>query len=165
MIKLHETAKISPLADIEDSQKGSLLSIGEASTVDAFVKMKPAGGSGDLVVGANCYINSGCVFYTGNGIQIGDKVLIAANCTFAPVNHAYKNKNIVILEQGFLPSKGGIIIEDDVWIGAGCVILDGSHIKKGCVVGALSVVRGPLDAYGVYAGQPLVKVSERADHA
>lgn len=165
MIILHETAKISPLADIEDSQKGSLISIGESSMVDAFVKMKPAGGLGDLTVGASCYINSGCVFYTGNGIEIGDKVLIAANCTFAPVNHAYANRDVAIIKQGFSPSRGGIVIEDDVWIGAGCVILDGAHLEKGCVVGANSLVRGRLDAYGVYAGQPLEKVSERVGSA
>lgn len=165
MILIHATAKISPLADIEESKKGSLISIGEACMVDAFVKMKPTGGLGDLIIGRQCYINSGCVFYTGNGIELGNQVLVAANCTFAPVNHAYKNKDIPIIEQGFLASKGGIVIEDDVWIGAGCVILDGAYIEKGCVVSANSVVRGRLSAFGVYGGQPLVRMSERLSDA
>ena len=57
--------------------------------IDAFVKIKPAGGSGDVVIGRGTVINSGCVLYTGNGIRIGRNVLIAANCTLAPTNHEF----------------------------------------------------------------------------
>lgn len=92
---------------------------------------------------------------------MGDHVAVAANCTFAPVNHAYQDRHRLIREQGFLPSKGGIVIEDDVWIGANVVLLDGAVLRRGCVVGAGSIVRGELDAYGIYAGQPLVKRGER----
>jgi len=161
MISIDQTALVSPLADIEDSVRGSIISIGAHSIVDSFVKIKPAGGSGNLHVGKNVVINSGCVFYTGNGIEIGDNVAIAANCTFAPVNHAYKEKNRLIREQGFLASKGGIIVEDDVWIGANCVLLDGAILRRGCVIGAGSVVRGELAAYKVYVGDPLQAVGER----
>nr|WP_244563662.1 acyltransferase [Ensifer aridi] len=131
MIEVHPTAKISPLSDIEDSVRGTRIVVGEASVIDSFVKVKPAGGSGDLEIGRFCYVNSGCVFYTGNGIRIADNVLIAANCTFAPVNHAYSDKNRVIREQGFQPSRGGIVVEEDVWIGANSVILDGAVLRKG----------------------------------
>ena len=71
------------------------------------------------------------------------------------MNHAYLDKNKTIKEQRFKPGKGGITIEDDVWIGAGVIILDGSTIKKGCVIGAGSMVNGETEAYGVYAGNPL----------
>ena len=37
--------------------------------------------------------------------------------------------------------RGGIVIEDDVWIGANCVLLDGAVLRRGCVVGAGSLVR------------------------
>ena len=61
-----------------------------------------------------------------------------------------------------MPSKGGIIIEDDVWIGANTVILDGAVIRKGVVVGAVSVVRDQeLMPYGVYAGNPLKLIKMR----
>ena len=129
--------------------------------IDSFVKVKPAGGQGNLLVGERVVINAGCVLYTGNGIRIGNDVAIAANCTFAPVNHAYVERGRLIREQGFLPSKGGIIIEDDVWIGANCVLLDGAVLHQGCVVGAGAIVRGELLAYTVYAGQPLKAVGVR----
>ena len=161
MIEVHPSARVSHLADIEDSVRGSRITVGANSIIDSFVKIKPAGGSGDLVVGERVVINSGCVLYTGHGIHIGNDVAIAANCTFAPVNHAYREKNRLIREQGFLPSKGGIVVEDDVWIGANCILLDGAILRQGCVVAAGSIVRGELARYTVYAGSPLVPVKER----
>ena len=161
MIDIHPSACVSHLADIEDSVRGSRITVGAHSIIDSFVKIKPAGGNGDLVMGERVVINAGCVFYTGHGIRIGNDVAIAANCTFAPVNHAYREKNRLIREQGFLPSKGGIVVEDDVWIGANCVLLDGAVLRQGCVVAAGSIVRGELARYTVYAGSPLIPVGER----
>jgi virginiamycin A acetyltransferase len=155
MIKIHPTAVVSSLADIEDSVRGTCIEIGARSVIDAFVKIKPVGGSGDVFIGPDCVINSGCVIYTGNGVRIEKGVAIAANCTLAPVNHEYIKRDILIREQGFQPSKGGIKIEDDVWIGANCVLLDGAILRHGCVIGASSVVRGEIPAYSVQAGNPL----------
>lgn len=161
MIELHPNACISPLADIEDSILGTKIIIGSESYIDSFVKIKPAGGIGDLVIGSRSIINSGCVLYTGNGISIGSNVAIAANCTLAPTNHNFSRKDQLINEQGFMKSRGGIIIEDDVWIGANCIILDGSHLSTGVVVGAGSIVRGRLSPYGIYMGNPLLLTGHR----
>jgi acetyltransferase-like isoleucine patch superfamily enzyme len=160
-LEIDPTAKISKFADIEESTRGSRFVLGANSVVDSFVKVKPAGGSGDVIIGARVNINSGCVMYTGNGITIGDDSQIAANCTFAPVNHDFKSKDLTIREQRFRPSKGGIIVEDDVWIGAGCVILDGAILRKGCVIGAMSLVRGEIPAYSIQGGNPLKLIGWR----
>jgi acetyltransferase-like isoleucine patch superfamily enzyme len=161
MIQIDPTARVSALADIEDSVRGTRIVIGPEVVIDAFVKIKPAGGVGDIRIGPRSVINSGCVLYSGNGISIGTGVAIAANCTFAPVNHAYARRDLTIREQGFLPSKGGIVIGDDVWFGANCVVLDGAQIGQGCVVAAGSIVRGVLEPYGIYGGVPLSKLGER----
>lgn len=161
MIVVDPTARVSPMADIEDSTRGTRIEIGARSVIDSFVKIKPAGGSGDVIIGESVYINSGCVLYTGNGIRIGNNVSIAANCTFAPTNHGYAARDKLIQHQGFLPSRGGIIIEDDVWLGANVVLLDGALIRRGCVIGAGAVVRGVLEEYGIYAGSPLRKIGVR----
>jgi len=99
-------------------------------------------------------INSGCVLYTGHGIRIGRGVLIAANCTFAPTNHAFADPDRPIREQGFQPDRGGISIGDDVWIGANCVLLDGATIGAGSVVGATSLLRGVLPPLCLAHGIP-----------
>ena len=156
MNTISPSALISKLSDIEESSRGSKLIIGNNVMIDSFVKIKFAGGSGDLSIGENSFINSGTVLYSGNGIQIGKNVLVAANCTLAPVNHSYESKNQLIVEQRFKEGKGGIIIEDDVWIGAGTIILDGSHIRKGTVIGAASLVNTTTEEYGIYTGNPLL---------
>jgi acetyltransferase-like isoleucine patch superfamily enzyme len=161
MLVADSTASISKLADIDHSTRGTRIVVGAQTVIDSFVRIKCAGGTEDVVIGDHSYINSGTVLYSGNGIRMGRHVLVAANCTFAPVNHACRERGRLIVEQRFLPSKGGILIEDDVWIGAGCVILDGAILRCGSVVGACSLVRGELDAYGIYAGNPLQKIGER----
>ncbi len=161
MLKIDPTATVSPLADIERSVRGTLIEIGPRTLVDSFVKIKPAGGSGEVIIGADCALNSGTVIYTGNGVRIGDAVLIAANCTLAPTNHAFGDTTRRIRDQGFQPSRGGIVIEDDVWLGAGVVVLDGAHIGKGCVIAAGSVVRGALEPYSIYAGVPAKRIGPR----
>jgi virginiamycin A acetyltransferase len=162
MIIISKTAKISQYCDIEDSVKGSKIIIGDNVMIDSFVKIKPVGGPGDIIIGANSFINSGVVMYSGNGISIGEDVLIAANCTLSPINHEYRDKTKKIIEQKFIHSKGGITIEDDVWIGANTTILDGAYICKGSVIGAQSLVREKLDPYTVYAGNPLRAIGRRA---
>lgn len=161
MLKIDPTARISQLADIEPSVRGTLIQIGARTMVDSFVKIKPAGGSGEVVIGEDCAINSGTVIYTGNGVRIGDGVAIAANCTLAPTNHAVADRDTPIRLQGFQPSKGGIVIEDDVWLGAGVVVLDGAVIHKGAVIGAGAVVRGEIPAYAIMAGTPLRQIGAR----
>jgi virginiamycin A acetyltransferase len=152
---IDSTAKVSSLADIEPSVRGSRFVIGPRTVIDSFVKFKPAGGTGDIVIGSDCHLNSGCVLYSGNGITIGNAVSVAANCVFAPANHEYADPERLIQQQGFQPSRGGIEIGDDVWLGAGCVLLDGARVGRGAVVGAMTLVRGEVPPYAVVAGNPM----------
>ena len=57
-------------------------------------------------------------------------------------------------------TKKGIAIGEDVWIGAGCKILDGVHIGNGTVIGAGSVVTKDIDAHLIAFGVP-AKVAGR----
>jgi acetyltransferase-like isoleucine patch superfamily enzyme len=94
-------------------------------------------------------------------VLIGNDVLIAANCTLAAVNHEFRRRDLKIVEQRFQPSSGGIVIEDDVWIGAGAVLLDGAVLRRGCVVGACALVKGELEAYSINVGNPLRRIGYR----
>src|SRR5690348_4051153 len=161
MLIISPTAKISKFADIEDSVKGSKIIIKDRVSIDSFVKIKPAGGVGDLVIDEDAVINAGVVIYTGNGITIGKSAMIAANCVLSPASHEFMSKDKPIREQGFVPPKGilgtktGIVIGDDVMIGANSVVLEGANIGKGAVISAGSIIKGKLEEYGIYAGQPL----------
>lgn len=154
MIDISSDARVSPLADIEDSVRGSTIVIAAGAVIDAFVKIKAAGGDGDVFIGPGAVINSGCVLYIGNGIRIGANALIAANCTLAPADHEFADPDRPIREQGFRPSRGGISIGHDVWIGANSVVLDGACIGPGSVIGAHSLLRGVYPDYCIAHGAP-----------
>ena len=50
-----------------------------------------------------------------------------------------------------------IVVEDDVWIGYGCLIMSGAHIGKGSVIGARSIVTGEVPPYSIYVGNKVIK--------
>jgi acetyltransferase-like isoleucine patch superfamily enzyme len=161
VIEISPSAIVSPLADIEDSVRGTRIIIGDDVRIDAFVKIKPVGGAGDVVIGRGSYINAGTVIYSGNGVTIGCDVLIAANCTIVGSDHQYRSASRTIKEQRFAPSRGGVVIEDDAWLGAGATVLEGARLGRGCILGAMSMARGELEAYGVYAGIPATLIGRR----
>jgi acetyltransferase-like isoleucine patch superfamily enzyme len=158
----HPSAVIHEAALIDVSSRGTHTYIGEGSVLDAWVRIKHVGGIGDVRIGRNSYLNSGCVLYSGNGIEIGDDVLIGPNCSLVPVNHAFATRSMPIRLQRFQASRGGLVIANDVWLGAGVTVLDGARIASGCVIAAGSVVAGATEAFGIYAGTParLIRMRE-----
>jgi acetyltransferase-like isoleucine patch superfamily enzyme len=158
---IHPTATISPDARIHPSSRGTKIRIGAHSQIYDFVVLKAVGGDGDIVIGEHCYINSGCTIYSGSGVRIGNYVLIAPGCVIAPANHAFDRLDVPIRHQGFMASRGGVIVEDDVWIGANSTLLDGACIGTGAVVGAGSVVKGTIEPGAIYAGAPAKKIGHR----
>jgi virginiamycin A acetyltransferase len=154
MNEISPLAKISPLCDIETSIYGGRVAISDYAVIDSFVKIKFAGGVGNVLIGESSYLNSGVVIYSGNGVSIGKGSLVASNVTFAATNHEYHSRDKTIIDQRFLPSKGGIVVEEDCWIGANSVLLDGAVLRKGCVVAAGSVIRGEWPEFSVIGGNP-----------
>lgn len=155
------TATVSPDARIYPSIRGTKISIGAHTAIHEFVVIKAVGGTGDIRIGSHCQLNPGTVLYSGSGITIGNDVLIAPGCVISPANHEYRDPLTPIRMQRFMPSKGGVVIEDDVWIGAHCTLLDGTHIGKGSIIAAGSVVNGKVEGYSIYAGAPAKKIRER----
>ncbi|MHC1550989.1 acyltransferase (plasmid) [Phyllobacterium sp. K27] len=77
----------------------------------------------------------------------------------ASFDHNFEDTSQLIRKQGL--SRKPVIIEDDVWIGAGAKILGGSHLSMGCVIGANSVIKGKTKPYGIYVGVPAKHIRQR----
>lgn len=60
-------------------------------------------------------------------------------------------------------SKGKIVVEDDVWIGAGAVVLSGVHIGQGAIVAAGAVVANSVAPYSIVGGVPAKLIKFRFD--
>ncbi len=92
-------------------------------------------------------------------ILIGDHVNIGANCTIADTDF----HPLVAWDRRTAPSSGvasPIIIEGDNLIGMQALILKGSRIGKGAVIGAGSVVTGVILPHVVVAGNPARVIRE-----
>ena len=75
-------------------------------------------------------------------------------------NHSYSKKSVLIRNQGYDDYKK-VVIEDDVWIGRRAMIMPGSHIGKGAVIAAGSVVSGNVPEYAVVGGVPAKVIKYR----
>lgn len=160
-LMIDKTAEISSDARIIPSIRGTKIVIGANTHIYEFVVIKAVGGEGDITIGEHCYINPNSTLYSGNGIKMGNYVLIGPGTVIAPTNHAFQRRDEYIRHQGFVPSRGGVVIEDDVWIGANSVILDGTHIERGALIAAGSVVMGNIPAYTMWGGVPAKYIKDR----
>jgi acetyltransferase-like isoleucine patch superfamily enzyme len=86
------------------------------------------------------------------GITIGDRVYTAPSVQMLAVNHIFADPTRPMVEQGITAE--GIVIEDDVWIGAGAIITDGVRVGKGAVVAAGAVVTKDVLPHTVVGGVP-----------
>ena len=161
MVEIHPSAIVSDDARIVPSVKGSRIIIGAETQIMAFVVIRCVGGMGDIEIGERVHINPHCVLYSGNGIEIGDDTLIAAGTCIVPANHSISDLSRPIREQGFAPSKGGVTIGSDVWIGTNVSILDGVTIGRGGVVAAGAVVTKSVKEYEIVAGVPARSIGSR----
>lgn len=117
-----------------------------------------------IKIGKNSYGSINVKMYgTDNeNLIIGNYCSIASNVLFVlGGNHNYKTlttypfKNKILNENNIEAiSKGPIILEDDVWIGANSLILSGVRIGKGAIVAAGSVVTKDIPPYAIVGGNP-----------
>lgn len=109
----------------------------------------------DVSFATNVTIDAGM----GGIIRIGDKSGIAHNCVLRAATHLFQDPSKPFKLQGHKP--GSIIIEEDVWVSANSVVLAGSHLQKGTIVGAGSVVSGTFKPYSIVAGNPARVIGRR----
>jgi len=115
--------------------------------------------SKNISIGRNFAVNSGTYINGLGGIDIGDYVLLGSNITISAGKHPIEGREKSVFERPSIPKK--IVIEDDVWIGAGCVIMPGITLKKGTVIGANSTVTKDTEEYSINVGSPARKIGYR----
>ena len=113
---------------------------------------------GNITIGNNCSFNPYISIYGQGGVTIGNGVRIATQAVILPSNHNFLDKNKYIYEQGL--SKKGILILDNVWIGANAVILDGVTIDFGSIIGASAVVTKNTNKFSINGGVPSKQIKE-----
>ncbi len=105
-------------------------------------------------IGFNFEVLGPAIFTLGRNVMIGPEVL------FITINHRFDRTDVPVKEQGHQPPKG-IVVEDDVWIGARVIVLPGVRIGTGAIVGVGAVVTKDVPANTIVGGNPAKVIRQR----
>lgn len=111
-----------------------------------------------LHIGDNCEFGDMTHIVAYEKVVIGSNVLLASKCFISDTNHgSYKgsmqdNPYSFPKERKLISS--AVVIEDNVWIGENVVVLAGSKVGKGSIIGANSVVSGEIPEGTIAVGVP-----------
>ncbi len=105
-----------------------------------------------IKIGRDSLIGEYTIIRGQGGVQIGDRVYTSPMTQLIAVNHVVDDPQRPFVEQGITAQ--GIIVEDDVWLGANAVITDGVRIGKGAVVAAGAVVTQDVPPHTIVGGIP-----------
>lgn len=116
-----------------------------------------------LIIGKYTLLTWQVIIEGGAETYIGDRVFIGPGSKL--ITGTYEFNGYYTSE--YVPDEchknryGNIRIEDDAYIGANCIIMPGTIIREGAVLGAGSFATGELEPWTVYAGSPCRAVSKR----
>lgn len=105
-----------------------------------------------IKIGRDSLIGEYTVIRGQGGVTIGDRVYTSPFTQIIAVNHVFDDPARSFVDQGITAE--GIVIEDDVWLGAGAVITDGVRVGRGAVVAAGAVVTQDVPPHTVVGGVP-----------
>jgi len=139
--------KISPRSEVELKDD---LTIGSGTVVSSFTKIKA---NGPLDIGANVSIGTSCFISADEGgVTIGEYCMVGSNTCIIGNNYEYGDLETPICLQP--KTSKGIRIGENVWIGSGCMILDGAAIGSGAIITPNTVVSGKIPENAIVQGNP-----------
>jgi acetyltransferase-like isoleucine patch superfamily enzyme len=118
---------------------------------DSFLLIPPfyATGGADTRIGRNVFVNQNCTFYDLGGLDIADDVMIGPNVSLITSGHPVEPSR----RRDFTIAKP-IVIERNVWIGAGATIIGSVTVGENSVVAAGSVVTRNVPPNTLVGGNP-----------
>lgn len=108
----------------------------------------------NIDIGEYSHVNRGCTLDARGLIKIGNNVSISHGVYLLTGGHDYQSDSFI---GKFRP----IVIEDNVWIGAGAIILQNTKIGRGAIVCAGALVNKDINDFEVVGGIPAKKIGER----
>lgn len=133
--------------------------IGQCSRIDAFVTI-----TGNVRLGKKVHISTGACIFGGEGVEIGDYSGLSPGVKVFTSTEDLSGDSFMhpTSEKNRTPQSSPVFIGKHCTIGANSVVLPGSYLHDGSCVGALSLVKGTLFGWAVYAGIPVKKLKDRS---
>lgn len=148
-IKVHPSTWIGAGSMLRICDGGSI-EIGRNCEIHPLAMIMTYGGN--IIIGDHCSLNPFAIVYGQGGVRIGNDVRIASHVVIIPANHTNPGDGTPLRLAPV--SALGITIGDNVWIGAGALILDGVEIGRDAIVGAGSVVTRSVNVGETVVGAP-----------
>ncbi|GLQ54851.1 acyltransferase [Devosia nitrariae] len=150
--KLAETAYIAADTAIFTTR----LLLGEHSWIAGHALVR-----GDVTFGDHCTVNSYAAI--SGKVACGNGVRIASHASIVGFNHGFDDPDQPIHVQKH--ETLGIVINDDVWVGANAVVVDGVTVGRGAVIAAGAVVTRDVPEMAIVAGVPAKVVRRRGERS
>lgn len=118
----------------------------------------------NISVGSNVFIGSDSIFLSSEAeIIIGSNVMFGPHVMIISGDHRLDvlGKFMIDVTEKLPENDQDVIIEDDVWIGAGTIILKGVKIGRGSVIGAGSIVTKTIPPYSIFIGNTTKRLKSR----
>ena len=153
-----ENVKISRYARFYSPE---LISIGNNVRIDDFCIL-----SGKIETGDNIHISAYTGLFAGNtGIKLEDYTTISSRCAIYAESDDYSGEyltNPMVDDKYRNVISGQVILKKYSIIASGCTVLPNVEIGEGVAVGAMSLVKTSLKAWGIYGGIPVTFIKERS---
>jgi dTDP-4-amino-4,6-dideoxy-D-glucose acyltransferase len=137
--------------------------IGDNVRIDAFCILA-TGDNGYINIGSHIHIASDVALYGGGGISIGNFCTISSKCTLYSVSDDYSGEYLIgpqISKEFLKVERRPIILEKYSAIGAHSLVLPGTILREGSVLGSMSLATRELQEWKIYAGIPAKFVKDR----
>lgn len=137
------------------------IDFGKGITLGVGCRLEAFSETGDLtmVFGERVQINDYAHICSMQNVSIGNDVLIAGKVYISDNSHgvykgeeSHSSPEIPPIKREYFVAP--VIIEDNVWIGEGVIILPGVKVGKGSIIGAYSIVNKNIPSNAIAAGQP-----------
>lgn len=104
----------------------------------------------NISLGTAVFINAGCVLLDSAEITLGDGTMLGSGVQLVTADHAREPAARRMGVERAMP----ITIGEDVWVGAGAIILPGVTVGAGAIIGAGAVIRHDVEACATVVGIP-----------
>ena len=146
------TARLNRLTFNDANEVRALFSELIGTPVDeSFLLIPPfyTAGGNEIRVGRNVFINQNCTFYDLGGLDIADDVMVGPNVNLITTGHPVEPSQRRAITIG-----KPIVIERNVWIAAGAIVIGGVTVGENSVIAAGSVVTKNVPANTLVGGNP-----------
>lgn len=108
----------------------------------------------NIRIGDHTWIGEGAWLDSLAPIEIGSNVCISQGAYLCTGNHDWSDPHFGLIVKP-------IVVEDGAWVGAKALLAPGAHLASHAVLTAASLLSGPSEPFGIYTGNPAIKVKTR----